>query len=216
MRTSKLSVPVFRCSSVKWGCAALVALCGALLARATTVEPPTFEALVNSSDYIIRAKTKSVSAEKKTTDHGVKIVTHVELEILEVVGGAPPAQLTLQLLGGRVGDDEMIVEGMPRFHAGDEDILFVSGNGRTICPLYGMMHGRYSVRTDASTGRKYVTRANGSPLHDTAQIASPMAEAAATEPAQWQAAVATALGPTDFIRQIRSSIKPDARLNRAK
>jgi hypothetical protein len=183
--------------------------------RATTVLPPTFDALVNNSDYIVRARTKSVSAQKQETAHGSKIYTLVDIEVLDVVAGTPPAHVTLRLLGGQVGDERMIVEGMPRFQVGDEDILFVRDNGRSICPLYRMMHGRFPVRTDPRDGRKYVTRADGEPVTSTAQIASPMAEGATATGAKHAAAVAAAVGPTDFIRQIRAAVRPDARLNRA-
>lgn len=181
----------------------------------TTVLPPTFDALVNDSDYVIRARTKNVTATKEATAGGSKIYTHVELEVIDIVAGTPPTKITLRLLGGQVGDERMFVEGMPRFHPGDEDILFVSGNGRSICPLYGMMHGRFPVRTDPQTGRKYVTRENGMPLVGTSQIATPLPENA-LQPLTRAAAVPEALGPTDFIRQIRAAVKPDARLNRAK
>ena len=199
-----------------WAWLAILALGGAAPTRATTVVPPEFQMLVNDSDYIVHAVTRSVSAEKRTGTGGVAIVTHVELEVIEVVAGTPPAKIILELLGGRVGNEELSVEGMPRFHVGDEDILFVSGNGRTICPLYGMMHGRYSVQKDPSTARRFVARSDGAPLRATAQIASPIADKGTAEPSRRAAAVAAALDPAEFIRQIRSAVRPDARLNRAK
>jgi len=199
-----------------WICLAIFALGGVTAMRATTVVPPEFSTLVNDSDYIVRAVTRSVSAEKRTGPGGVTIVTHVELEVIEVVAGAPPPKIVLELLGGRVGNEEMTVGGMPRFHVGDEDILFVSGNGRTICPLYGMMHGRYSVQKDPATARRYVARSDGEPLRTSAQIASPIGEKGTAEPARRAAAVAAALDPAEFIRQIRAAVRPDARLNRAK
>lgn len=173
-------------------------------ARATTVVPPTFDALVNQSDYIVRAVVKNVSAEKRAGTRGMKIVTRVELDVLEVVAGDPPADVTLEFLGGTVGDETLSVRGMPQFRAGDEDILFVSGNGRTICPLYGMMHGRYAIERDAVSGRKYVVRSDGMPLRDTAQIASPLAERALSK-AAYQLAAAAALEPAEFIRRIRAT-----------
>jgi hypothetical protein len=104
----------------------------------------------------------------------------------------------------------MTVGGMPRFEVGDEDVLFVSGNGRSICPLYGMMHGRYSVERDPATGRKFVTRSNGVPLRSTTQVSAPM-ERGVLEKSRGRIAVDTALGPADFIRQIRAAVKPDTR-----
>jgi hypothetical protein len=188
--------------------AALLFGCAAL-SRATTVVPPAFPALVNESDFIIRAVTRSVSAEKRPAGEGTKIVTKVEFEVLEVIGGNAPARITLEFLGGRVGDEFLKVDGMPQFKVGDEDVLFVRGNGHSICPLYGMMHGRYPVRTDAATGQKIVVRADGAPLQNVADVAAPLAHGAA-------AALAHAgLSPASFAQQIKASVRPDARFNRA-
>jgi hypothetical protein len=176
---------------------------------ATTVEPPEFSNLVNGSDYIVHAITKSVTSEKRAQTHGVKIVTLVELEIVEVVAGKPPEKVTLQMLGGRVGTEQLTVEGAPRFAVGDEDILFVSGNGRTFCPLYAMMHGRYPVLMNASTGRKYVARNDHSPLVATTDVAKPLGETVVTA----RAVATSALTPADFIREIKANIKLGSRLD---
>jgi hypothetical protein len=176
-------------------------------AAATTVVPPEFDALVNESDYVVHARVSAVSAEKRVSERGAKIVTKVELEVIEVVAGTPPAKIVLELLGGRVGEEKMAVGGMPRFQVGDEDVLFVSGNGRSICPLYGMMHGRYSVEQDPATGRKFVRRSDGVPLSSTRQITAPMAEGTSAK-STGRAAAEAALGPAEFIREIRAAVKP--------
>jgi hypothetical protein len=188
---------------------ALLALGCAGWAGATTVAPPEFPTLVNESDYIIHAVTKRVSAEKRPVANGVRIVTMVEFEVLEVVAGRAPARVTLEFLGGRVGHEHLRVDGMPEFRPGDEDVLFVSGNGQSICPLYAMMHGRYPVRLEPATGRKVVVRTDGGPLQSTAQIAAPLV----TRPT---AALATGLAPAAFIEQIRATVRLDSMLNRAK
>lgn len=198
----------------RWICALGFAL-WCVVANATTVIPPSFDALVNESDYIIHSRVKSVSTEKRPASQGVKIVTRVELEVLELIAGSPPSNVTLELLGGKVGDEEMQVEGMPRFIEGDEDILFVRDNGRTICPLYGMMHGRYGVRADSSTGQKYLVRVDETPLHSSAEISAPLGDHSST-PSARSVEIAGALAPAEFIRQIKAAIRPDARLNRAK
>lgn len=196
----------------------VLALAFAGLARlaATTVEPPAFGALVNDSDCIVRAVTRAVTSEKRPGPNGPRIRTRVELEVLEVVAGTAPARLTLDFLGGEVNGERLIVSGSPRFRVGDEDILFVSGNGRSFCPLYAMMHGRYAVATDSDTGRRYVVRSDGMPLRDTAQISSPMEEHRPADAAARSAAVATALEPAEFIRRIRAAVKPGTRVSREK
>jgi hypothetical protein len=172
---------------------------------------------VNKSDYVVHAKVRSVQSEKRTVaGRGAKIVTMVELDVIEVVAGTPPAEIKLEMLGGKVGAEELTVAGMPRFKIGDEDILFVSGNGRSISALYGMMHGRFPVARDAATGRKYIARENGVPLNDTAEIALPMPQRGAAELVRRQRSLGEALTPQDFIQRIRAAITPEARLNRAK
>lgn len=185
----------------------LLAWWAPICVSATTVIPPEFSALVGNSDCIVRAVVKAVHAEKKSGARGPKIITHVEIEVLEAVAGSPPAALTLDFLGGRVGDEEMTVEGMPHFEVGDEDVLFVQGNGRSICPLYAMMYGRYPIVKDSSSGRKHVARVGGEALRDTAQIATPVTESSQplSSGSRTTASVA-ALTPEEFIAQIKAHL----------
>lgn len=192
---------------------ALVAVSLVPTAQATTVIPPEFPALVSDSDYIVHATVKSVHCEKRPSARGVKIVTLVELEVVDTVVGTSPAALTLQLLGGRVGDEQVRVEGMPQFHVGDEDVLFVQGNGRTICPLPGMMHGRYPVQRDAATGRRYMLRADGAPLLTTTEISTPLLS---HDAAGRSAAGIRGLELTSFIAQIRTAAQANAHPNRTR
>ena len=137
------------------------------------------------------------------------IHTYVELQVTEVIAGHPPSPLILRVLGGKVGAQELIVQGAPRFHVGDEDILFVQGNGRQIFPLVRMMHGRYPVQRDAKTGRKFIVRSNQVPLRATAEVGQPVTGGGAAELQRRMADTASALTPAQFTQQIRAAIKPD-------
>jgi hypothetical protein len=178
--------------------------------RATTVVAPEFSTLVNESDFVIHAVVRNVTAEKRDVTRGRKIVTRVEFDVLEVVAGKAPTTVTLEFLGGRVGTEALAVEGMPQFKVGDEDVLFVRDSGKSICPLYAMMHGRYAVKTEPATGRKYIARADGTALEATAQIATALHAAGPANSIS-----SNALSPSDFIQQIQASVRPDARFNRA-
>lgn len=172
---------------------------------ATTVVPPDFAQLVNGSDYVVRARVAKVTAEPRTVEGRALIYTKIEIEVLSVLAGAPPEHPVLVMLGGKLGDEELWIDGAPRFAVGDEDILFVSGNGTNIHPLYALGHGRYPIRSD-SAGREFVARSNGVPLTGVADVARPLAEAAALSAAG--AASGRALTPAEFaaaIRQARSS-----------
>ena len=186
----------------------LVLATGAPRVSATTVIPPTFDQLVSRSDYIVRATVKSVTAEWRTDGANKHIISKVELEVSEVIAGTPPQPLVLEMLGGKIGTQEMRVEGAPKFQVGDEDILFVHGNGQQITPLVAMMHGRYPVMHDPSTGRAYMAREGRAPLYDEQEVALPMGAASSVKAKQ---PAAQPLSPEDFVARIKNS-----RLNSAK
>jgi hypothetical protein len=146
-------------------------------ARATTVIAPDFESLVSQADYIVRATVKSITSEYRTTPRGQAIFTKVELQVLETIAGTPPQPLVLDLLGGTVNGVTMRVAGVPQFHVGDEDILFVVANGSQFFPLVGIMHGKYPVKRDAATGSASMARSNGVPLYDVQDIKQDMTAA---------------------------------------
>lgn len=173
--------------------------------RATTVNPPEFPDLVNQSDFIVRAVVKSVISEYARPGSR-KIITKVELEVREVIAGTPTQPLVLRVLGGKVGQEEMIIEGAPWFKVGDEGVYFVQGNGRQIYPLVAMMHGVYPVKRGAD-GREFITRSNRVPLQDTAEVALPMTDGGAAELQRRMSRPDQALTPAEFARQIRTAVK---------
>lgn len=186
----------------------LIAIFGAITVPATTVKPPTFAQLVNESDYIVRAVVKSVTSEWLGTKEDGRIHTRVELDVREVIAGAPPQPLVLEMLGGKIGDMEMVIQGAPKFQVGQEDILFIQGNGRNIFPLLGIMHGRYPIQKDAGTGREYMTRSNHVPLQDPAEVALPMAEGSAAEMQRRMKTPALALTPAQLIQRVKAEVNP--------
>ena len=187
--------------------ALVFSLVAALAARATTVVPPDFNQLVNEADYIVRATVKSVTSEWRQNGAQRHIFTHVELEVREVITGTPPQPLVLEMLGGKVGNEEMAIAGAPKFAVGQEDILFVQGNGRNIYPLFAIMHGRYPILKDAA-GQEYVARSNHLPLHDAAEVALPMTGGAAAKLQGIAGASAPALTPAQFVQQIKAAVNP--------
>ena len=177
-------------------------------ARATTVVPPEFGALVNTSDYVVRAVVKSIAAEERVAPSGAKMIySRVELEVKQIVAGRPPSPLVLDVLGGTLNGREMSIGGAPKFHVGDEAIYFVQGNGRQIYPLTTMMHGLYPIKKEAGSGREYVTRSNGVPMSDVREVSRSMDADAGVSPEQKSQLATTALSPGDFVRSIRATAK---------
>lgn len=174
--------------------ALLLSLAPAL--RATSVVPPAFAELVAQADYVVRAVVKSTSSRVETGADGSRLVfTSVELDVKRVLTGSPPQPLVLKLLGGRVGDYQLVLEGAPELAVGDEGYFFVQGNQTQIYPLVRLMHGLYRIEHD-TTGRAYVARSNHSPLQQATDVAQPML----TPPSSAALAAArnAALSPSDF------------------
>ena len=169
--------------------------------RATTVVAPDFDSLVKQADFVVRAVVKSKAAEWRSDGRNRHIITKVTLDVREIIKGAPTLPLVLEMLGGRIGSDEMVVEGAPSFVVGDEQILFVHGNGRQFFPLVAIMYGQYLVSRDSSTGQDFIHRSNGSPLYDVKDVALPMTAANAIGlPAP------RPLTATEFAGKIRASL----------
>jgi hypothetical protein len=179
--------------------------------RATSIIAPDFDRLVNSADYVVRATVKSVTSDwRQNPDNPQRpyIGTLVELEVLEVISGTPPSPLVLDLVGGRIGDKELTIDGAPKFAVGEESILFIRGNGRQIIPLVAMKHGHYPVRRDKRAGTDQVMRSGGKFLYDEKEVALPEAAASAVPARDPQA---RPLSTAEFAARIRSTFKPSDR-----
>lgn len=187
-------------------CAALVGL-SMMRLGATTVVPPEFADLVNQSELIVHAKVVGQEAQHERAGSR-RIVTMVELEIVETIVGEAPRPLVLRVPGGRVGEAEMIVEGAPVFVTGAEYILFIQGNGRQFYPLVAMMYGLYTVERTPD-GRTIITRSNHVPLHDTAEVSLPLTTGGAAEILRRLGRPAEAMTPETFVERIRAAIKPN-------
>jgi hypothetical protein len=171
-----------------------------LCARATTIVPPDFDSLVSQADYVVRGVVKSTISEWRSDSSGKHIISKVTIQVTEIIKGQPPSPLVLQTLGGTIGRTRMVVEGAPSFLVGDDNVLFIHGNGTQFIPVVALSYGQFLVTRDAATGQELVHRSNGSALYDVKDVARPMTAATA----------ATSTGPrpltmSEFSIHIRQS-----------
>jgi hypothetical protein len=171
-------------------------------AVATTVIAPTFTELVAQSESVLWGEVTAINSELVTQGNSRAIFTRVTVTVREQIIGTNPTTVTLEFLGGTVGELTMVVDGMPRFAVGQNDILFVQNNGRQICPLVGMAHGRYSIVRDPLTGTDQITRDNGATLTNVAQVSHPLTKGTLTDTLQRLGG--TPLTPAAFIAEIRA------------
>lgn len=180
----------------------LVLALGVLSPRsfATTVVPPSFDSLVSQADFVVRAVVKSKTSEWRTDSGGRHIITKVTFDVREIIKGQPTLPLVLQMLGGTIGQKTMVVEGAPAFNMGEDDILFVHGNGTQFVPLVAIMYGQFLVMRDTATGQDVVHRSNGSALYDVNDVAQPMTAATAA-----RSSGPRPLTATQFSEKVRAS-----------
>lgn len=156
-------------------------LCAVLLgtsagAHATSVTPPSFSELVGEAQVIARGVVTGVESRWVDRPQGRIIKTFVTFSIEKTLKGAPDRVVTLEFLGGTVGEDSLRVAGMPTFTVGEPEILFVAANGLQFCPLVRFGHGRYRLRTDAAEHRQYVARDDETPVESTEDVSLPATE----------------------------------------
>ncbi len=145
-------------------------LAAAGVARSTTVIPPSFDALVASANTIFVGEVMNVRSDWESTPTGRAIITLVTFRVEGVWKGNVGAVTQLEFLGGEIGKIGMKVEGMPAFRLGQRDVLFVSGEVRTVSPLVGFMHGRMRVERDTVSGVDRVRTFDGRALGSVAQL----------------------------------------------
>lgn len=149
-------------------------------ASALTVVPPTFSELVACAESIVRTEVVDTKTEwRRTSDGRPFIVTLVTLKIEATLKGTASTELVLTQLGGRIGETWLAIPGLPQWRKGDRDFLFVAENGRVICPLVGLPHGRYWIVRDPASRAEYVARNNGAALAAVADVANPLTEVGA-------------------------------------
>jgi hypothetical protein len=126
--------------------------------------------MVDRADLVFTGKVLNSRAEWRGVGTQQVIFTLVEFQTQEVLKGNAGKSVTLQFLGGTVGDTTLEVPDVPKFNAGERVLLFVEGNGVQFCPLVGVYHGKFGTRKDEQTGRDIVLMHDGKPLCDVSEI----------------------------------------------
>jgi hypothetical protein len=139
------------------------------VARATTVVPPTFDALVSGANLIFVGEVTDVRGEWRNGPEGRSIVTVVTFRVGETWKGNVGVMTQLEFLGGTVGASTLVISGQPNFTIGQRDVLFVGETAQVISPLVGFMHGRMKVERDVN-GVDRVRTFDGRALVNTAEL----------------------------------------------
>ncbi len=107
-------------------------------------------ALAERSNLVFIGRVANVEyrrSEKRAGEGGGLPHTIVTYEIGSVLRGQPYGKtFMMRFIGGSDGAGRfMEVSGVPMFQLGEEDLLFVSGNGERVCPLVLCEWGRFRI-----------------------------------------------------------------------
>lgn len=134
-------------------------------AWATTLKPLSTDDQIRDAAMIFRGRVQSVDVARKATGQGSIIVSTVQFTPLAVYKGDVPAVVKLEFPGGKIGDVEMKVAGIPEFQVGQEYVLFVSGDQSRVCPVVGWSEGSLKVdRQTSAAGQVEVSSTAGGVL----------------------------------------------------
>jgi hypothetical protein len=123
-------------------------------ARATTLARLSLDQLAAGSDAVARAR--CTGSESRWENGSIWTVT--TLEVVDTLKGNLSPEIVVRLPGGRVGHLIATVDGVPKFHPGDEAILFLEQSPAGGFTVAGWVEGTFRISRDARTGNETVTQ----------------------------------------------------------
>ena len=120
----------------------LAILLAAAAAPATTLLRMSLEKLSRAAAVIVRAQ----CLENSTAWEKGEIWTFTSFDVQEVWSGSAPNKITVRLLGGRVADVTSNVSGVPRFHPGEDVVLFLEPTTRGDFSIVSWQQGAFRIR----------------------------------------------------------------------
>jgi hypothetical protein len=117
-------------------------LLAATQSYATTVERLGLEDLVKKAHTIVAGKVTSSRA-YWSPDRRL-IYTEYTLEVDDSIKGRPGRTISVTTIGGKVGDTEWYVSGMPSFQKGENAVVFVETSG-VYQTVVGLGQGKFTI-----------------------------------------------------------------------
>jgi hypothetical protein len=130
-----------------------LAALAAAVTLAVQMAPMSLDELTARADVVLHGKVLSKTCQR---DPAGRIYTEVDLEVAEAWKGAVAGKrFKLVLAGGTLGDRHVGVSGQADYQPGEEIVAFLRLNPRGEGVTLGLAQGKFQVRQDSVTGRKY-------------------------------------------------------------
>jgi len=131
-------------------------LCNA--AAPTTLAHMSIAKLTKASRLIVRAR----CVDNSSAWDAAEIWTFSTFEPSEIWKGSSGQRVSVRLLGGRVGDLTSNVSGIPRFHAGEDVVLFLTPTARGDFSVVSWVQGTFRIHRDPRSGAETITQDSAS------------------------------------------------------
>jgi hypothetical protein len=122
--------------------------------RATTLARLSLDQLAAGSDAV--ARVRFVRAESRWENGSIWTLT--TFDVVETLKGQLPGQIEVRLPGGRVGHLTSTVAGTPKFHPGNEAVVFLQRSPTGGFTVAGWVEGSFRISRDPRTGIETVTQ----------------------------------------------------------
>lgn len=123
-------------------------------ANATTLARLSLDQLASGSDAV--ARVHIVSEESRW--EGSSIWTLATATVVESMKGDLPSEIVIRVPGGRVGHLISTVEGTPKFHVGDDAVVFLQRSPAGDFSVAGWVEGTFRILLDPRSGNETVTQ----------------------------------------------------------
>ena len=99
---------------------------------AAGTEPVPIAERAKGAERVVLARVTAVEATRETNEFGDSlIVSHVQLQVEESLKGNHESSVTVDVLGGTVGDLTLEVSSLPRMTKGERAVFFLTRNPRS-------------------------------------------------------------------------------------
>jgi hypothetical protein len=122
--------------------------------RATTLARLSLDQLAAGSDAV--ARVRFARAESQWENGSIWTVT--TFDVVETLKGQLPGEIEVRLPGGRVGHLTSTVDGTPKFHPGNEAVVFLQRSPAGGFTVAGWVEGSFRISRDPRTGSETVTQ----------------------------------------------------------
>ena len=134
--------------------AALSALVTLFGAQATTLARLNLDQLAAGADAV--ARVRCITADAHWENGSIWTVTRAR--VVETMKGTVPSEIAIRIPGGRAGHLTESVDGAPKFHPGDEAILFLQASRAGGYSVAGWVKGTFRISREARTGTEIVSQ----------------------------------------------------------